>query len=185
MKPFAELWQHVQERRAGLPTIQEYTELEHIYNLMGGCSSYLEVGSAEGDSLYVLGNAVTNGGTIVYIDLGEPHTKEKRDEVIQELKANHNVGEYLGDSTVPTTYRPKDVQVYDCVLIDGGHDFPTVLSDAILYAPLAKKYVFFHDIQLPAVKAAVEWFVKRWPLGKYRTFINSETFGYGIIEVGK
>lgn len=183
MKTFEELWQWVRDRN--ITTVQDGPELEHVFNLMHGCDSYLEVGSAEGNSLYVLGHAVKSGGIITYIDLGEPHTKERRQEAVDYIKHNHLVGEYLGDSTRPTTYKPTKVQIYDCVLIDGGHDFATVLSDAILYAPLAKKYVFFHDIQLPEVKAAVEWFVARWPLGKYRTFINSETYGYGVIEVGK
>lgn len=178
MSEFDELWKFA--TRHG-EIVQEHNELEHIYNLMKACDcqTYLEVGTAEGNSLYVLGHATKMAA---YIDLGEPHTKAARDEAIGQLTIP--IQSFIGDSTMPeiaTRIRSE----HDCVFIDGGHDFATVLSDSILYAPLAKKYVFWHDIQLPEVRKAVEWFVKRWKLGKYSTFINSNNYGYGIIEVGK
>lgn len=170
---------------------QDYDELEHIYNLMKGCDcqSYLEVGSAEGNSLCILGRAVKINShvrefPIEYIDIGEQHTTPKRRDAIDKLQiAGNLVHGYIGDSTDPETH-PRN-KFYDCVLIDGGHDFATVLSDSIMYAPLATKYIFWHDIQLPQVKMAVDWFVSRWKLGKYSTFINSPTFGFGIMEVDK
>jgi len=175
MSDFDTLWRWI-NNRGSVITVQEYNELKHVYDLMKACSceSYLEVGSAEGNSLYVLGHAVTR--EIDYIDLGEKHTEAARHEVIRQL--NVKINGYLGDSRNPQTL-PK--RKYDCVLIDGGHDFDTVLSDAEMYAPLATKYVFFHDIQLEPVKRAVEQYVKEHNL-TYRTFINSDTFGYGIIE---
>lgn len=197
MKTFNELWQYVTEQRPGVITVQERSELEHVFNLMRGCDcrSYLEVGTAEGNSLYVLGHAVEDGaGEIHFIDLFEPHTQMPRKEIVGKLMfgkdSSRNVFGIKGDSTYASTYfRDPDCLKYpvkyDCVLIDGGHDFATVLSDAILYAPLATKYIFFHDIQLPDVRAAVEWWHKRWQLGKYTEFINSPNFGYAIIEVKK
>lgn len=160
---------------------QEYTELEHIYNLMKGCDcqSYLEVGSAEGNSLYILGQT---SKMVAYIDIGEKHTDDLRNRAIEALKKP--VQQFIGDSTTPEISR-QITSKHDCILIDGGHDFATVLSDSIMYAPLATKYIFWHDIQLPQVKMAVDWFVSRWKLGKYSTFINSPTFGFGIMEVDK
>lgn len=168
--------------------VQERSELEHIYNLMKdcGCGSYLEIGTAEGNSLYVLGHAVRKIGIAHYVDLMEAHTTPQRIEVIRRLADEHptlSVIAFAGDSTHYDTL-PRDRE-YDCIFIDGGHDFATVLSDSILYAPLAKKYVFWHDVQLPEVKAAVEWFIKRWPLGKYTTFISSSNYGYGIMEINQ
>lgn len=192
MTEFEPLWQFVMKRtERGVMTVQQREELEHVYNLMKGCDcqSYLEVGTAEGNSLYVLGHVARR--CITYIDLGEAHTLAPRRQVVSELESYFTKEELdvpiisvIADSAGPNQVNECRFQ-YDCVLIDGGHDFATVLSDSILYAPLATKYIFWHDIQLPEVKAAVEWFVKRWKLGKYSTFINSEHFGYGIVEVGK
>lgn len=179
-KTFEELWHFIIDRSArGIMTVQDRSELEHVYNLMKGCDcqSYLEVGTAEGNSLYVLGHATKMAACI---DLGEPHTLEPRTEVLMKLGVS--IQQFLGDSTTPEISR-QITSKHDCILIDGGHDFATVLSDSILYAPLATKYIFWHDIQLPEVKLAVEWFMKRWKLGKYSTFINSDSFGYGICEV--
>lgn len=183
MKTFNELWRFITQQRPGVITVQERSELEHVFNLMQGCQSYLEVGTAEGNSLYVLSHALREDAAIEYIDLGELHTFAAREEMIAKIKqVTHAV---LGDSTHKDTYDCLENKQFDCVLIDGGHDYTTVLSDAMLYAPLATKYIFFHDIQLPEVRAAVEWWHKRWQLGKYTEFINSNSFGYAVIEVQK
>lgn len=178
---FDELWSFA--TRNG-EIVQEKIELNFVYDLMKACDckSYLEIGSAEGNSLYVLGHVVEK--YIDYIDYGEAHTTPLRDECVGKLKElGKNVTGYLGDSTNAKTLPNK--QKYDCVLIDGGHDYETVLSDCMMYAGLATKYVFFHDVQLKPVADAIEFYLKRWPLGKYTTFINSPTYGYGILEVLK
>lgn len=183
MKEFDELWRWI-NARGSVITVQERNELEHVFNLMRSCdcSSYLEVGTAEGNSLYVLGHATRQA---TFVDYGEDHTFAARKTIVDLLNEQGRCPlQYLGDSTIPYTL-PRDSNTkYDCILIDGGHDFATVLSDSILYAPLATKYVFWHDIQLPEVKAAVEWFEKRWAhLGEFSSFINSDSFGYRILKV--
>lgn len=181
MSEFDEKWNWL-TIRAGGPNnlVQEKNELKHVYMLMRDCDckSYLEVGSAEGTSLYVLGDLVSKD--IEYIDLCEPHTEAPRKEVISKLKKK--VFEIKGNSTHRSTYDYVRNKRFDCVLIDGGHDFATVLSDCILYAPLATKFVFFHDVQLPEVKRAVELFVRNWKPGQYHTYINSMNYGYGVLE---
>lgn len=189
MITFDELWQYITDRSnldvKPVVLVQEKVELRYIFDLMKDCDSYLEIGSAEGNSLYVLGHALKEKSRICIVDYGEPHTKAPREIVVKELgKSHRNVLEFNGDSTFPETFPNWARQrKYDCVLIDGGHDYTTVLSDAIMYGPLASKYIFFHDIQLPEVKAAVDWFIKRHDLGEYHEFINSTSFGYGIIKV--
>lgn len=185
---FEQLWSHIQARcdRLAFPMVQDKRELKYIHDLMVECrcASYLEIGSAEGNSLYVLGDTVSEH--IDYIDLGEDHTLAKRQEVVDELVKNgKKVTGYLGNSTHTQTLFNVSANKYDCVFIDGGHDYDTVLSDAIMYARLATKYVFFHDVQLPEVSKAIATFLKTDNLGRYYTFINSTGFGYGIIEVGK
>lgn len=182
MSEFDDLWKFI-NNRGSVITVQEYSELRHVYDLMKDCKcdSYLEIGSAEGNSLYVLGHVVER--YIDYVDFGEAHTDEHRNICVEELKKlGKSITGYLGDSTNANTLPNK--KKYDCVLIDGGHDYETVLSDCMMYAGLATKYVFFHDVQLASVMDAIEFYLKRWNIGKYRTFINSEAFGYGIVEVG-
>lgn len=185
MTNFDNLWSEIVKRCDDLsfPLVQDRKELEHVYDLMvaSECNSYLEIGSAEGNSLYVLGNATDN--FVDCIDIGEVHTDPKRAEMMEKLRAlGKTVTEYIGDSTNQATLPNK--QKYDCVLIDGGHDYHTVLSDAMMYAPLATRYVFFHDVQLQPVADAIRYYLDHWKIGKYRTFINSDSFGYGVIEVG-
>ncbi len=201
-KTFDELWRWI-SARGSVVTVQERSELEHVFGLMRGCDcqSYLEIGTAEGNSLYVLGHAVKpleNGFKhIGCIDIGEKHTEKFRKEVVEQISGNKPIREFIGDSTNPKTYIRRDPywsteikhwctdtsNEIDCILIDGGHDFATVLSDSILYAPLATKYVFWHDIQLPEVRKAYEWFKKRYALGEYSEFISSTHFGYGICKI--
>lgn len=186
MPDFDSLWNWARSRGEFQ---QEYTELRHIFDLMSACDckSYLEVGTAEGNSLYILGHAVDDRGTIDYIDLDENHTREARTQSIQKLvqekwpMQGRMIGFHHGNSTDPLLLDSK--RKFDCVLIDGGHDYKTVLSDSIMYAKMANKYVFWHDIQLLEVKIAVDCFLSAIKSGKYSTFINSDNFGYGILEI--
>lgn len=184
MSDFETLWRYIGKRcqDQAFPLVQERSELEHVFNLMQGSNSYLEVGSAEGNSLYILTHALNKGARVLSLNIDD-HTKTRRQEMVTELSAHWPVFQKTGDSTDSKTI--DDMRgVFDCVLIDGAHDALSVLSDAIHYGSMAGKYIFFHDIQLPAVKVAVEFYVEKWKPGKYSTFINSDSFGYGIIEVG-
>lgn len=185
MTKFEQLWNFIVKRceEHNFPLVQERSELELVFNLMKDCNSYLEIGSAEGNSLHVLGHAVKPNGRILSLNIDD-HTKVLRSDIVSKLRNEYQVFEKMGDSTDYRTI--SDVcGDYDCVLIDAAHDALSVLSDAIHYVPLAKKYVFFHDIQLKPVRDAVEFYVEKWRPGKYTTFIASPTFGYGIIEVGR
>lgn len=185
MHNFDDLWRYVVKRSACFPVVQERSELEHVFNLIKGCKSYLEIGTAEGNSLYVLSHALEPDSKIVCVDYGENHTQPFQEEIRQLLSDKHEVAMFHGDSTNPDTlpysYKDKAIRGYDVVLIDGGHDFATVQSDCLMYAGLATKYVLFHDIKMPEVKQAVDWYLERYKTGKYYEFINSETMGYGII----
>lgn len=196
-KTFHELWRDIEERsrRWAIPIVQDYKELEYVFNLIKNqpkyleCDTYLEVGTAEGNSLYVLSHALHNGpfSRIEFIDYGELHTAGARNEILDKLpiKAfghlgnSHNVR--IINSANQETH--EGLSYSSCVMIDAGHTYEDVIADAIAYGHLATKYIFFHDVQLPLVKAAVEWYLKQNPQFKYHEFINSETYGYGIIEV--
>jgi len=202
MKTFEELWRGIQERsrRWAIPIVQDYKELEYVFNLIKGCDSYFEVGTAEGNGLYVLAHALKPSAKISIFDFGEKHTTPAREEVFKILSERHEKAICTGDGLDFVRKAPEfphrkygnshcvDVQkwtlgVFDVVFIDAGHSYEDVIADAIAYGHLATKYIIFHDICLPPVKQAVDWYLAQNPQFKYHEFINSPTFGYGIIEV--
>ena len=177
---FDTLWRFVLRRH--ITVVQECSELEHVFNLIQGCGSYLEIGTAEGNSLYVLAHALKPGAKITSVDLGENHTRPYVNEVIGLLNPEYTVARYTGDSTKPDTY--PQMEKHEVVLIDGGHDYDTVLSDCRMYAPLATKYLLFHDVMLPDVRRAMNDFLNNFSTAwHYSEFINSPTMGYGIVEI--
>lgn len=196
MKTFDELWNDLKERsqRWAIPIVQDYHELEHVFNLMKGCESYLEIGSAEGNTLLTLGQAL--GATkeseryISYVDFGEKHTTPARDEAIERLEAIDVLAGGLHGNSHSREIIPvigwngrSGPRTYDAVFIDAGHSYEDVIADAIAYGHLATKYIFFHDIQLPEVRKAYEWYLAQNPELKHYEFINSPNYGYGIITL--
>lgn len=175
LKDFETLWQFA--TRHG-PIQQDKTELKYIYNLIKDYHSYLEIGSAEGASLHVLGHGKQ---FVAYVDIDEDHTRVQRNEVIDGFKrppqgfhGNSHSNEIINQISSPV----------DVVFIDAGHTYEDVIADAMSYGLLATKCLLFHDVQLPPVAAAVDWYVAQqgWQ-DRYSAFINSTTFGYGIIKL--
>lgn len=195
---FEDNWNFIVNRSkdACMPVVQDKEELRYVSNLLAGCTSYLEVGTAEGNSLYVLAKSMPPGSFVCFVDLGEKHTLNKREFILNLLnKDGYDPKGVLGDSTLKSTHDRVTSKLaslidegnygtVDAILIDGGHDYTTVLSDAIMYGNLSTKYIIFHDIQLPEVNAAYEWYKsKNHPDKKSYRVVNSETYGYGIIEL--
>lgn len=174
MSKFNKLWNDIKDRCP--VTVQNREELEYVFNLIQGFESYLEVGTAEGNSLHVLSGALTEHAKITYVDFGEKHTTPYRDAIVSKLK---NVTAVLGNSHDPEVVRKADGK-YDVVLIDAGHSFDDVIQDARNYGKMAKKYILFHDINLPPVAEAFAIYQKETGYKSYR-ISNSETFGYGVM----
>lgn len=184
LKDFNDLWKFA--IRHG-EIVQLRSELEYVFNLIRGCRSYLEVGTAEGNSLYVLSHALEPDPKVAYIDWNEDHTRQQRNEALEAMKPI----DVLPIHWNTHSYRAIDVANrwghYDVVLIDAGHDYEDVVMDAVNYGCLADKYIIFHDTQLPEVKRAFDWYCK------YRRFDKSVTtevynepnspYGYGIIRL--
>ncbi len=164
-----------------MPVVQDRSELEYIHGLLSGCKSYLEVGTAEGNSLYVLANAMPKGSEVTYIDLAEKHTEDKRNFILDRL-GDYKVTPIHGDSNDYATLDKVKYNRYDAVLIDAGHDDFNVAIDALFYAPLASKYVIFHDIQLPDVARVFDWYCRQIPQKRFYKIVNSNEYGFGVIE---
>lgn len=193
MKTFDELWREI-TKRPGVITVQNREELEHVFNLLQSCESYLEVGTAEGNSLFVLAQALGGNSDykivprIAYVDYGEKHTQGPRDEIIRALKDAHiNIFAILGNSHHMQSIREANcfspIDYVDAVLIDAGHTYEDVIADAAAYGWMAKKCIIFHDVQLPEVCRAYDWYRKQMPEKESYRVVNSETFGYGIIKI--
>ena len=184
MSDFESLWHFITHRDYNV-IVQEKSELEHIYTLATRCRSYLEVGTAEGNSLYVLSKALSLASSVTYVDIGEPHTEKPRKEIVKLLEdGGLYVNEIVGNSHLRENIREAySLAPYDMVMIDADHDYSSVIADAIAYGPMARKFIVFHDIKLPDVQRAFDWYVYSQSFKRYYTFCNSENFGYGIIEV--
>lgn len=166
--------------------VQNKDELEHVYNLIKDCRSYLEIGTAEGSSLYILAHVLTENPVITFVDYGESHTTPQRNEVLSALYSGLGVtvNQYLGNSHQKDCIKgARSHADYDVVLIDAGHTFPDVIADAMAYGCMARKYLLFHDVQLPAVKAAFDWYCTQQGFKKVSTFIRSEQYGFGIVDL--
>lgn len=182
MSGFSHLWNSIIDRSDTFPVVQEYSELEFIYHLIQGCESYLEIGTAEGNSLYVLAQALKPNARITYVDWDEPHTRPHRDKVISELtRLGYYISPVHGNTHDPETIMKANGR-YDVVFIDAGHEYEDALQDARNYGKMATKYILFHDINLPPVKRAFEQYRAETGLNGY-TISNSETYGYGIIQI--
>lgn len=179
---FSDAWDYIVKRseQACIPVVQDRTELEYVFNLMKDCTSYLEIGTAEGNSLFVLANAMPKGSEITYIDWAEKHTEGPRNAILGHLMDYKITPIHANSNKLDTLYQVQNKR-FDAVLIDAGHDDFNVCLDAIFYGPLATKYVIFHDIQLPEVSKAFDWYCRQRHEKIYRV-VNSETYGFGVIE---
>jgi hypothetical protein len=122
---------------------------------------------------------------IVYVDYGEKHTQVARDEAISLMKSS--ITPILGNSHshsavgLAERYGP-----YDAVMIDAGHSFADVVADAMSYGAMARKYVIFHDVVMPEVCAAFDWYchMQGYKLPQIAKFISpGSSFGYGVIKL--
>lgn len=185
---FEELWHFCATRRAK-PMVQVKEELEQIFGLISDekCRSYLEIGTAEGDSLYILSHALEgNMPSLTYVDFGEAHTTPYRDEVLgilrqngMKIKAMHGNSHDHNLISEAALFKP-----YDVVYIDAGHELRDVIADAIAYGGMARKFIIFHDILLNDVGNAFNWYVESQGFKDVRRiYAKGSEYGFGVIKL--
>ena len=159
MSNFNTHWDYCQKNTKILA--QDKEEMRCIYGMMEGCESYLEIGSSEGNSLYIFTQALKSGSRVTYVDYGEKWTASWREPKEKLLASKgYNITAIHGDSHDDEVIkRAAKEGSYDCVFIDAGHEYDDVIKDADNYGHLAKKWLFFHDIKLRPVKAAFEMYL--------------------------
>jgi len=121
-------------------------------------SSFLEIGSNHGGSLYTLSQVLPAGGRVVAVDIpeqGEVFETRKTSllEVAVDLRITLGLDVHIiyGDSTHPDTLAKVEALgfsegMFDAVFIDADHSLSNVTQDWLNYGRLAKKIVAFHDI---------------------------------------
>lgn len=190
MTGFDAVWASLQGRH-DRAFVQERGELQHVYDLVkaANCHSYLEIGTAQGDSLLAMADALQPKSLIAWVDLDEEAIRPYRDAASRECanRYGHEVIGISGDSTnLKTVAHVHDLgRQFDVVLIDAAHDELSVLKDALNYGRFARKFIFFHDVMLTPVNNAFTWYAKNVATGRISKCIHSDNYGYGIIEVTK
>ena len=172
---------HFQRYQSKYPNWQqERDEIDAVISIIHSSGqqvrTYLEIGTAEGGSLYYFGHRLAPLSAVC-VDLDEDHTRPLREWVFGEIGDAINISLMSGDSTDQTIIDcVKAKGQFDMVFIDGGHDYATVKSDWENYGPLATKFCVFHDICLPGVKAVWDAIPER-----KLSIVGQGKFGMGII----
>jgi len=140
--------------------LQDKAEISRLASIFKaeGVSSFLEIGSNHGGSLWTLGQVLPAGGRVVAVDIpekGEVFEMRKASllEVAADLRVHPGLDVHViyGDSTHPDTLAKVELLgfsegMFDAVFIDADHSLPSVTKDWENYGRLAKKLVAFHDI---------------------------------------
>lgn len=152
---------------------------------------FVEIGTRNGGSTWILSHFMTPGTTIVSIDLSSDKNTEKNKKlVLGKIKQNgHDVHSIPFDSTLPETIRKlKNIlngRAIDCLFIDGDHGWDGVVKDWENYNQFVRKdgVIAFHDIvhSKKPWKVYMLWRVLR-TVFKFEEFIAPNSpMGIGII----
>lgn len=115
-------------------------------------TSYLEIGSKHGGTVWRMANNLPAGSRVVSVDLPHgdgsfKHSQPNLEACIAELKKRkYDAHLFLGDSTDALIIaQVRNLSPYDLVFIDANHTEPYVWQDWKNYGPMARM-VAFHDI---------------------------------------
>jgi hypothetical protein len=123
-------------------------------------STYLEIGTREGDSLSKVVADNTNLKKIVVADMwgglygGTGRNSHNHiSKLLSDLNYNNSVIFLDGDSkqTIPTLI-DNHTNFFDLILVDGDHSYGGGMADLVNVLPLCKSngFILFHDIVHPA-----------------------------------
>lgn len=188
MKQFDDIWRFLKEREQdGIPLVQIEGELRDICALANECATYLEIGSAEGNTLYAVGNSLKGESPMIaYVDIGEDKTAEARRKILRDFPETTTILPLHANSHNHNCIAwVQSLRSFDMVMIDACHDYTDVVADAMSYGGLARKYIVFHDIMMPSVRMAFDWYTKtqRFPPENVTIMVaKGSTYGYGVIK---
>lgn len=133
---------------------QDEAEISGFCQLLAdeGVTTFLEVGSKFGGSLWRIANALPKGCRIVSVDLPGGTRAWRETEaslkacVAELVRLGYDAQVIWGDSTDPKIVRQvKALGPFDAMLLDGDHRLPGIVKDWETYGPMGR-IVAFHDV---------------------------------------
>jgi predicted O-methyltransferase YrrM len=117
-----------------------------------GVTSFLEIGSKFGGSLYRIAKRLPAGSRVVSVDMPKgtrawPQSEAELKATIQKLQTEgYDARVIWGDSTAPEIIEKVEaLGPFDAIFIDANHTLPFVKRDWANYGPMGR-IIAFHDI---------------------------------------
>jgi glycosyltransferase involved in cell wall biosynthesis/ADP-heptose:LPS heptosyltransferase/predicted O-methyltransferase YrrM len=110
--------------------------------------SLLEIGTRTGSNLYLMAGAVVSGGTVEAVDLSNRHGEARRlvEQKLREEGYTAQIHDEVDSAKLESV--PLRLSEYDCVYIDGNHEYKAAISDwkQALLRVAPGGCIGFHDI---------------------------------------
>lgn len=136
---------------------QDLLEFANFIDLLRneGVKSYLEIGSKNGGSLWMVASFLPEGSRVVSVDIGSGDYVKFLEQTVSRISTQgRDAHLILGNSADKSVIqRALALGPFDAVMIDGDHIYDAVMQDWNNYGPSAR-IVAFHDI---AWRRADEW----------------------------
>ncbi len=140
--------EHTLYRSKLLQNLREHDEFIELLK-KDRVTSYLEIGSMFGGSLWKVANALPKGSRVVSVDFAvdTPEALPHLQACVKDLKGRgYDAHLVVGDSADQRVIQlVKRLGPFGCGFIDGAHTLEAVMSDWLNYSPMCDM-VAFHDI---------------------------------------
>jgi predicted O-methyltransferase YrrM len=164
--------------------LTDHVNESKIYNLLKlaeGKSKICEIGVNAGHSLLLMVSVNPNAEYLLF-DLGGHSYTRPCVEYIKNAYPSAKITEVYGDSnlTLREYVSTGELNTFDMIHIDGGHETHTVVNDFIYTQFLLKKdgVVVFDDYNFGNIKNVVDYYVERNVISKYDVDIVDTNLHY-------
>lgn len=177
---------------------EEFSRLVHLYEELKP-RHVLEIGTANGGTLFMHCKLAAPDATIISVDLpegmfGGGYPDWKRDLYLKFMRPGQKLVLLRQDSHAPETFAEVKKHLgsaqFDYEFIDGDHTYAGVKQDFEMYGPLAKPgaTIVFHDIVVhPNSECKVDEFWEEikveYPSQEFISAEDRKMMGIGVIEL--
>ena len=144
------------------------SKIQNLLTLAKGKSKICEIGVNAGHSLLLMVSS-NPAAEYVLFDLGGHGYTRPCVEYIKNAYPSTKITEIYGDSNLTLRKYTSELNSFDLIHIDGGHETHTVVNDFIYTQFLLKKdgVVIFDDYNFGNIKEVVDYYVDRNVITKY------------------